>query len=139
MSDALGFGDNTKGAFLARGLHEMAALGLAMGARLETFLGIAGVGDLFATAVSKLSRNYRIGYAIGSGRTLREAIDEVGQVAEGISTAESVMVISRQRGIPLPTFEAVDDVLRSRMAPMAAVERLMERLPRSELLLPERS
>lgn len=137
MSDALGFGDNTKGALLARGLFEMASLGLALGARLETFMGIAGVGDLFATAVSKFSRNYRVGLAIGSGALLSEALEAVGQVAEGVSTAESALVLARRNQIQMPTFEAVDSVLRSRVAPMKAVEMLMERMPRTESILPD--
>lgn len=135
MSDALGFGDNTKGAFLARGLHEMASLGLSMGARLDTFLGIAGVGDLFATAASKLSRNYRVGYEIGKGSSLQEAIEKIGQVAEGVSTSDSVVVLGRLRGIPMPTFDGIEAVVRGRMKPMEAVERMMERLPRTEQVL----
>lgn len=136
MSDALGFGDNTKGAFLARGIHEMALLGLKMGAKIDTFLGIAGVGDLFATAVSNLSRNYRVGYAIGRGATLEAALEEVGQVAEGISTSESVMALSRMHQISMPTFEAVETVIRGRVAPRTAVQLMMERLPRAEEILP---
>jgi glycerol-3-phosphate dehydrogenase (NAD(P)+) len=83
ISDGIGYGDNTKGALLARGLHEMTKIGLALGARIETFIGIAGVGDLFATAHSKLSRNYRVGYAIGQGLTLPQALREINQIAEG--------------------------------------------------------
>lgn len=132
MSDALGFGDNTKGAFLARGLHELATLGIRMGAKVETFLGIAGVGDLFATANSKLSRNYRVGYAIGSGKSLHEATEEVGQVAEGVPSSESALVLSRRHSVPMPTFEAVESVIRGRASPKEAVQRMMERLPRSE-------
>jgi len=132
MSDGLGFGDNTKGALLARGLHEMTSLGLAMNARVETFLGIAGVGDLFATAVSKLSRNYRVGRAIGEGKTLREALEGVGQVAEGVPTSESAVFLSRKYDVPTPIFEAVDNVVRGRVRPMEAVSRLMERMPKSE-------
>jgi glycerol-3-phosphate dehydrogenase (NAD(P)+) len=135
MSDSLGFGDNTKGAFLARGLHETAKMGLALGGRLETFLGIAGVGDLFATASSRLSRNYRLGSLIGGGIPLREAQEQIGQVAEGVSTSESVQILARKHEVPMPTFEAVEAVLRGRIAPMAAVNMLMERLPKSEITL----
>src|SRR5437588_3690231 len=132
MSDGLGFGDNTKGALLARGLHEMTSLGLAMQARVETFLGIAGVGDLFATAVSKLSRNYRVGRAIGEGKTLQEALLEVGQVAEGVPTSESAVLLSRKYDVPTPIFEAVESVVRGRVRPMEGVSLLMERMPKAE-------
>jgi glycerol-3-phosphate dehydrogenase (NAD(P)+) len=132
MADGLGFGDNTKGALLARGLHEMTLLGLAMGGRVETFMGVAGVGDLFATAVSRLSRNYRVGRALGEGRTLRQALDEIAQVAEGVDTSECVARLARQRQIPMPVFEAIEAVLRGRLTPDQAVAALMERTPKRE-------
>ncbi len=132
ISDGLGFGDNTKGALLARGLKEMITYGLAHGGRLETFIGIAGVGDLFATASSKLSRNYRLGYALGSGKHTTEALREIGQVAEGINTAEAVMHVSRMEGIQIPVFEMIDGVVREKIAPRGAVALLMERFTREE-------
>ena len=132
LSDGLGFGDNTKGALLARGLKEMITYGLAHGGRLETFIGIAGVGDLFATASSKLSRNYRLGFAIGSGQHVIDALKEIGQVAEGINTAEAVMHVARQEGIQIPVFEMVDAVVREKIAPRGAVALLMERMTREE-------
>lgn len=135
LSDGLGFGDNTKGALLARGLHEMASLGLAMGAKIDTFLGVAGVGDLFATAASTLSRNYRVGRALGTGCTLVEAQQQVGQVAEGVATSESVATLARHYGIPMPTFEATEAVIRGRIRPSDAVAMLMERMPRTEGIL----
>ncbi len=132
MSDGLGFGDNTKGAFLSRGLMEVARLGAAMGARAETFLGPAGVGDLFATANSRLSRNYRVGYALGQGHSLETALNEVGQVAEGVPTSEAALVLGRRHGVELPVLAAVDAVLRGRVAPGKAVAMLMDRAPRAE-------
>lgn len=132
ISDGLGFGDNTKGALLARGLNEMSRLGMAMGGRLETFMGIAGVGDLFATAASKLSRNYRVGYALGQGRSLKEALEDIGQVAEGVPTSEASMILARRHNMQLPTFEAVDNTLKGRIRPGEAVALLMERTPKSE-------
>ena len=132
MSDGLGFGDNTKGALLARGLHEMTCLGLAMGAKIETFMGIAGVGDLFATAASTLSRNYRVGKAIGEGMRLKEAVTSIGQVAEGVPTSESAVVLARRFNVPAPIFEAVDSVIRERITPREGVARRMERMPKSE-------
>lgn len=127
MSDGLGFGDNTKGAFLSRGLIEMDRLGAAMGARSETFLGPAGVGDLFATASSRLSRNYRLGFALGKGGTLADALAELGQVAEGVPTSHAVLVLASRVQVEMPVFAAVDAVIQGRHAPLQAVSLLMER------------
>ncbi len=131
MSDGLGFGDNTKGALLARGLGELTRLGEAMGANSETFLGVSGVGDLFATASSNLSRNYRVGRLVGEGVSLNDALHSIGQVAEGVSTAEATLVLARKNGVAMPIFEAIDSVLRGRVTPLEAVNMLMERMPRS--------
>ncbi len=131
MSDGLGFGDNTKGAFLSRGLMEMARLGAAMGARAETFLGPSGVGDLFATANSQLSRNYRLGRALGSGRNLRDALVEIDQVAEGAPTSEATQVLARRHGVEMPVFAAVEAVIRGRITPGQAVGMLMDRAPKN--------
>ena len=132
ITDGLGFGNNTKGALLARGLKEMIAFGLAMGGRLETFIGIAGVGDLFATATSALSRNYRVGFAVGEGKEIHQILQELGQVAEGVSTAEAVARIAREKGIQAPIFEAIDGILRGKLYPRGTVSMLMERMTRDE-------
>jgi glycerol-3-phosphate dehydrogenase (NAD(P)+) len=129
MSDGLGFGDNTKGAFLSRGLMEMARLGMKMDAKLETFLGPAGVGDLFATAVSRLSRNYRLGRALGEGRSLEQAMAELGQVAEGVPTSAAATLLAARHGVDTPVFAAVYAVLSGRLEPQQAVAKLMERSP----------
>jgi glycerol-3-phosphate dehydrogenase (NAD(P)+) len=127
MSDGLGFGDNTKGALLARGLREMIALGSAMGARHETFIGIAGVGDLFATAASVLSRNYRLGKALGCGESLELAMSALGQVAEGVATSEAAMLLAEKHQVSMPVFKATNAVIRGVLAPSAGVGLLMER------------
>lgn len=132
MSDGLGYGDNTKGAFLSRGLMEVARLGAAMGARPETFLGPAGVGDLFATANSRLSRNYRVGAALGRGVGLEGALAEVGQTAEGVPTSEAAAILARRHGVETPVLAAVAAVLQGRIAPRQAVAMLMERAPRMD-------
>lgn len=132
LSDGLGFGDNTKGALLARGLHEMTCLGMALGGRMETFMGIAGVGDLFATAVSKLSRNYRVGRALGEGKSLEDALASIGQVAEGVATSESAVLLGRRCAISVPVFDTIENVIRGRIKPMEGVAMLMERQPREE-------
>ena len=125
MSDGLGYGDNSKGALMARGLMQMADLGLKMGARIETFMDIAGVGDLFATASSRLSRNYRCGLLIAQGRTLSEALAEIGQIVEGVYTAQSALELGRQFGASLPIFEVIESVLHGRVSPVDAVGKLM--------------
>jgi glycerol-3-phosphate dehydrogenase (NAD(P)+) len=127
ISDGLGFGDNTKGAFLSRGLVEMAKLGIARGGRMETFLGPAGVGDLFATAVSKLSRNHRLGFAVGSGVSLDAALKQIGQVVEGVATAKSAIALGHHVQVDLPVISAVNDVLSNSISPGDAVQRLMSR------------
>src|SRR5205823_1444839 len=104
----------------ARGLRDMTHLGVKMGAKMETFMGIAGVGDLFATAVSRLSRNYRVGRALGEGRTVHEALAEVGQVAEGVPTSEAAVMLGRRKGVTVPIFESTDAVIRGRMRPLDA-------------------
>lgn len=132
MSDGLGYGDNTKGALLARGLNEMARLGLRLGARIDTFLGVAGVGDLFATAVSPLSRNYRVGHELGKGRRISDILDEIGQVAEGVSTAETALRLARQLQVAVPITEVVDGVIKEKLRAREAVPMLMERAPAKE-------
>lgn len=132
MSDGLGFGDNTKGALLARGLNEMARIGIALGARLETYLGIAGVGDLFATANSKLSRNYRVGFGLGKGQALNEVLAEIGQVAEGVTTADLAVHLAQRLEVEAPIIDVVHGVVREGLDPRTAVWQLMERTPKRE-------
>lgn len=132
MSDGLGYGDNTKGALVARGLLEMTRFGVKLGAKPETFFGIAGVGDLFATANSKLSRNYRVGYGLGQGRTAQEVVSEMGQVAEGVPSSEAAASLARRLQIQVPIFEMTDMVIRGRLSPRDGVGALMDRMPKRE-------
>ena len=132
VSDGLGFGDNTKGAFIARGLHEICALGDALGARRETFMGLSGVGDLFATAVSRLSRNYRVGFALGQGASLDSAVAELGQVAEGVPTAEAAVGLAERASVEVPVIQSVNRVLRGEITPLEGVSMLMERTAKTE-------
>lgn len=132
MSDGLGFGDNTKGALLARGLKEMATLGQAMGARIETFFGIAGVGDLFATAHSRLSRNYRVGEGLGQGKSLQQVLDEVQQTAEGVATSAVVDVLADRHGVEMPIHSTIHKVVEGKIHPREAVGLLMDRAPQKE-------
>jgi glycerol-3-phosphate dehydrogenase (NAD(P)+) len=139
ISDGLGFGDNTKGSMLARGLHEVALLGTALGGRVETFMGLSGVGDLFATAASPLSRNYRFGRMLGEGLPTEEALRKVGQVVEGVPTAEAAVSLAKRHGVDTPLLAVIHEIIAGRLAPKEAVTLLMSRAPRSEGLCGDRS
>ena len=126
ISDGLGYGDNTKAALMTRGLAEMARLGLALGGKRETFYGLAGVGDLMATAASRLSRNWRVGYGLGQGKPLLEILAELGQVAEGVPTARAVVKLAARHELNLPVCSTVADLLEGSISPQAGVARLTE-------------
>lgn len=118
VCDGMGFGDNSKAAFMTRGLTEAIRLGVAQGANAQTFLGLSGVGDLIATASSRLSRNYRVGFALGQGRTLPDILTELGQVAEGVPTTRVLCELAGKCGVEMPLCNAIDAVLFSgRSAP----------------------
>ena len=126
VSDGLGYGDNTKAALMTRGLAEMGRLGVALGARRETFYGLAGVGDLMATAASRLSRNWRVGNALASGQPLEEILLQLGQVAEGVPTAAAVARLAERHDLPLPVCVTVHALLEGRISPRDGVARLTE-------------
>jgi len=130
--DGLGCGDNTKAALVTRGLAEITRLGLAMGARSETFSGLAGVGDLVVTCLSRHSRNRRVGEAIGRGQTLEQALRELVMVAEGVRTTRAAVDLGRKLGVELPIIEMVHRVLFAGHDPREAVQMLMTRPPRAE-------
>ncbi len=111
ISDGLGCGDNTKAMLMTRGLTETARLGVALGAKKETFTGLAGVGDLIVTCTSMHSRNRRAGILIGQGKKAREAMDEVGAVVEGYYAAKSAYELGKLKGIDMPITEAAYKVL----------------------------
>jgi len=130
--DGLGCGDNTKAALVTRGLSEITGLGTAMGARSETFSGLAGVGDLVVTCLSRHSRNRRLGEAIGRGQTLEEAVSDLVMVAEGVRTTRAAVELGRELGVELPIIEMVHRVLFEGHDPREAVQMLMTRPPRAE-------
>jgi glycerol-3-phosphate dehydrogenase (NAD(P)+) len=127
VSDGLGFGDNTKATLLTRGLTEMARFGVAMGAKRDTFYGLTGVGDLMATAASRLSRNWRVGEGLAKGEPLSRILERLGQVAEGVSTAQVVTRLAQDKGIEMPVCAAVADLLMGKITPRDAVDDLMAR------------
>jgi glycerol-3-phosphate dehydrogenase (NAD(P)+) len=133
ICDGLGFGDNTKGALLTRGLAEMARLGAALGARPETFSGLAGLGDLVTTCTSRHSRNRRVGELIGSGVDLEEACRRTGMVAEGVETTKSALAIAEEHGVELPITEQVGEVLFRGKGPRTALGELMGRDAKAEV------
>ncbi len=125
--DGLGFGDNTKGALMARGLAEIQRLGVALGAKAETFLGLSGVGDLFTTAASGHSRNRFVGYEIGQGKSLQDILASMQAVAEGVATTRSVYALCSQLNIEMPITTQVYEVLFNGKPPKQAIVDLMTR------------
>ncbi|MDF1833209.1 MAG: NAD(P)H-dependent glycerol-3-phosphate dehydrogenase [Porticoccaceae bacterium] len=111
MAAALNVGQNTMGVLITRSLAEMTRFAVHLGADPMTFLGLSGVGDLFVTCASELSRNYRIGYALGDGKSLEQAIENVGQIAEGINTTRIVKEKAEQLGINMPLASGLYDVM----------------------------
>ena len=132
ISDGLGFGDNSKAGLITRGLSEIVRLGLTMGARMETFVGLAGMGDLVVTCMSPHSRNWKFGNLIGQGRSAEEALREVGMVVEGYYTAQAAIELSHRKGVEMPITEAVGAVLFHGLKPLEAVSGLMLRDAKSE-------
>jgi glycerol-3-phosphate dehydrogenase (NAD(P)+) len=132
VSDGLGFGDNTRATIITRGLAEMGRLGVAMGAEALTFGGLAGVGDLVATCTSDRSRNRRVGIGLGRGATLAEAIASVGEVAEGVVSAEPLVALARDLGVELPICEQVAAMVAGTATPTEALATLAARPARGE-------
>ena len=132
ISDALGFGHNARAALVTRGLAEIARLGVALGGQSQTFYGLAGLGDLVLTTTSDLSRNRRLGLAVGRGESLEAASMALGQVAEGVKTAQAVAKLGREMGVDLPITQAVHSVLFQGVPAQQAVAALLAREPRAE-------
>ncbi len=131
--DGLGFESNTKGALLTRGLAEITRLGLAAGARAETFAGLSGLGDLVTTCISRHSRNRFVGEQIGRGRRLDDILAKMTMVAEGVETTRSGLALARKHQVEVPITEQVHRVLFEGKAASEAVNDLMERKLRAEI------
>ncbi|MDR1495452.1 MAG: NAD(P)-dependent glycerol-3-phosphate dehydrogenase [Clostridiales Family XIII bacterium] len=132
ISDGMGYGDNTKAALMTRGIAEMVRLGVSMGARAETFSGLAGVGDLIVTCTSMHSRNRRCGILIGEGMAPKAAVERIGMVVEGITTAEAAVKLAADKGVELPIAESVYRVIKGEITPGEALNTLMTRPSRDE-------
>ncbi len=132
LCDGLQLGLNARAALITRGLHEMTRLGVALGARAETFMGLSGLGDLVLTATGDLSRNRKVGLALAQGQTLEQALHALGHVAEGVYCARTVVQRAAQIGIDMPIACAVDALLDGRLTPTQALAALMARDARDE-------
>ena len=132
VSDGLGCGDNTKAMLMARGLTEMARLGISLGAHRDTFAGLSGVGDLIVTCTSMHSRNRRAGILIGKGKGVQEAMEEVAAVVEGYYAADSAWALCQAAGVEMPILQAAHEVLYQNLPAREAMHNLMTRKRKTE-------
>ena len=132
VCDGLVLGSSARAALITRGVAEMTRLGMRLGGRLETFMGLAGIGDLVLTATSDLSRNRRVGMGLAQGRRLSEILAELGHVAEGVLSAREVQRLAVELGVDMPITRAVCSVLDGPTSARAAVEELLQREPKPE-------
>lgn len=132
-SSHIGLGLNARAALITRGLAEMTRLGVALGARSETFMGLSGLGDLVLTTTGDLSRNRQVGLRLARGRALADILVELGHVAEGVYSAATVLQRARERGVEMPITEVVVAVLEGRLTAAEAVGALMRREAKSEI------
>jgi glycerol-3-phosphate dehydrogenase (NAD(P)+) len=132
ICDALELGHNARAALITRGLAEITRFGVALGAQAQTFMGLTGVGDLILTCTGELSRNRQVGLMLGRGLPLKEALDRLGHVAEGVWSAAAVRSRAASLGVRMPITEAVCAVLEERASPRQALDGLLARQPRRE-------
>ena len=132
VSDGMGLGLNARAGLITRGLNEMLRVNQALGGRPETLMGLAGLGDLVLTCTGDLSRNRRLGLALGRGQSIEEAVRAIGQVVESIQTADEVMRLAQRHDIDLPIAENVRDVLHGGITPAEGLQRLMARERKAE-------
>lgn len=125
MGDGMGAGDNTRAALITRGLAEITRLGVALGGKRETFAGLTGMGDLIATCTSPQSRNRHVGVELGKGRSLKEIIDDMVMVAEGVKSAATVLELAQQNNIDVPIVEDVNNVLQGRSTASKSIKGLI--------------
>jgi glycerol-3-phosphate dehydrogenase (NAD(P)+) len=134
ICDGMGLGDNARAALVTRGLAEMMRLGRVLGAREQTLTGLTGMGDLVLTCTGNLSRNRRLGLALGAGKSVEQAVAEIGQVVEGVKTAEEVWRLSRRHGVEMPISEQVYGVIHQGRDPNQSVRDLLSREQKHETL-----
>ena len=132
VCDGLQFGYNARAALITRGLAEIAQLGVAMGARAQTFAGLSGMGDLVLTCTGDLSRNHTVGVQLGQGKSLDDILQNMRAVAEGVTTASSAVALGRQHQVEMPISERIYALLNGKVTPHDAVTELMNRALKSE-------
>jgi len=132
VADGMQLGLNARAGLITRGLNEMLRLAAAIGAKPETLMGLAGLGDLVLTCTGDLSRNRRLGLALGRGQSLQEAVREIGQVVESVQTADEVMRLGQRYGVELPISSGVQAVLHGQMTPSEGVQQLLAREQKAE-------
>ncbi len=132
VAEGLGFGANTQAALITRGLSEMMRLGLASGAEQETFMGLAGMGDLILTCTGNQSRNRRFGKLLGEGKSITDAMEEVKQVVEGVQTTKLMYAFAQDNNVDMPITEEMYQILYQNKSAKDAVKSLLERKPRTE-------
>ena len=132
ITDGLGFGANARTALITRGFAEVVRLGQAMGANPETLMGLSGIGDLILTCTDNQSRNRQLGLALGAGKTLAQAVEEIGQAVEGAKTSQSIHQLAERAGIEMPICFAVHQILYAGLSPQEAVESLISRETKTE-------
>jgi len=132
MAEGMGMGDNTKSTIITRGLAETVRLGVALGADPATFSGLAGIGDLIATCMSPLSRNYSLGVNLGRGMTVQEVVAMTKQTAEGVKSCQSILELAQHHGIDVPIIENVAAVVHEGRAPDRVADMLMSRARKAE-------
>lgn len=132
ISDGLGYGANARAALITRGLAEIIRLGTAMGGQRDTFMGLAGLGDLVLTCTDDQSRNRRLGLALARGVSLQSALREIGQAVEGVGTAAAVCALARRHGVDMPISAQVQRVISGEATPMDAARNLLDRERREE-------
>jgi glycerol-3-phosphate dehydrogenase (NAD(P)+) len=132
IADGLGLGANTRAALITRGLAEMMRLGAALGGQRDTFMGLAGLGDIVLTCTDDQSRNRRLGLALARGTSFEDALREIGQIVEGVPTAHEVVRLAMAHGIEMPISEQVYCVLHEGKSPRAAVQALLSREQKAE-------
>jgi glycerol-3-phosphate dehydrogenase (NAD(P)+) len=133
LCDGLGFGANTRIALITRGLAEVMRLGVTLGAQAETFMGLAGLGDLVLTCTDNQSRNRRFGLALAAGKTVEQALTEIGQVVEGYSAARAVHTVARREKVDMPIVSGIYRILYENEPAKDVVKELMTRPIRSEV------